>query len=283
MEMDRLRREEGLGLATAAYSTVGYCCRRALVYDQQDARQRSVENQRAQDTALQAYLDQMGELILKRDLLESEEGDPAYILAQARTSTAIRRLDAEHNKSVIRFLTDSGLTGSPVAATSGEESPISILRKIDLSGTALRGADLTKADLRDATLRNTDLRYASLTGADLRGAFLYKANLRGTDLEGADLSGPYSRGSNEGAYLSEANLSYASLSNADLSNASLSEANLSYANLYDTDLRGAYLSEANLSYASLSGADLSGATLDDATMPNGQKYEDWIKDREGRK
>src|SRR5215216_4298533 len=82
---------------------------------QQDQRQQQIENQRAeaerelaeqraQDEALQAYLDQMSQLMLDRKLLEAEQGDPVHTLAQARTSTVILRLDSEHNESVTRFL-----------------------------------------------------------------------------------------------------------------------------------------------------------------------------------
>src|ERR671911_1606237 len=74
---------------------------------QQDQRQQQIETdraeaerelaeQRAQDEALQAYLDQMSQLMLERKLLEVEQGvpvhepgDPVHTLAQARTSTAI--------------------------------------------------------------------------------------------------------------------------------------------------------------------------------------------------
>jgi hypothetical protein len=59
--------------------------------------------QRAQDEALQSYLNQMSQLMLDRKLLETEQGDPVHTLAQARTSTVILRLDAEHNESVTRF------------------------------------------------------------------------------------------------------------------------------------------------------------------------------------
>jgi preprotein translocase subunit SecE len=87
----------------------------------------------------------------------------------------------------------------------------------------------------------------------------------------------------------------------DLRQADLSSAALSRASLSGADLSGTHLYEANLRDANLSGADLSGtheygtnltnekleerqaASLEGATMPNGQKYEDWIKDREGRK
>jgi multidrug efflux pump subunit AcrA (membrane-fusion protein) len=76
---------------------------------------------------------------------------------------------------------------------------------------------------------------------------------------------------------------------------SLRSADLSGADLNGFYLSGAYLSRANLFDAYLSDANLSGAegitneeleqqavSLKGATMPNGQKYEDWLKDREKR-
>ena len=84
--------------------------------------------------------------MLNKNLLESEPGDSAYTLAQARTSTALSRLDADHNRHVTRFLSDSGLSGQ-----AGEESSISLFRQIDLSGADLSGADLSGADLSGAT------------------------------------------------------------------------------------------------------------------------------------
>lgn len=68
------------------------------------------------------------------------------------------------------------------------------------------------------------------------------------------------------------------LTSADLSDADLSDANLTYALLAEASLRGANLRGADLSNAVLFNTDLTGAT-----MPDGQKYEDWLKDGEGRK
>jgi hypothetical protein len=77
---------------------------------------------------------------------------------------------------------------------------------------------------------------------------------------------------------------------------SLAGANLEGVDGHDAPLQGIDLGQANLSGADLSGADLSGVagitneelerqaySLEDATMPNGQKYEDWLKDKEDRK
>jgi uncharacterized protein YjbI with pentapeptide repeats len=70
------------------------------------------------------------------------------------------------------------------------------------------------------------------------------------------------------------------------------------ADLAGAHLRGSDLNNVDLSQANLSGADLSDAhgitneeleqqleqpakSLEGTTMPSGQKYEDWLKDKEG--
>jgi hypothetical protein len=82
------------------------------------------------------------------------------------------------------------------------------------------------------------------------------------------------------ADLSKADLSGASLEGADLSNADLSRSTLAGANLTGADLRGADLSNANLANVEGIAAEeiaAQAASLKGATMPNGQKYEDWLK------
>src|SRR5215211_8755734 len=188
---------------------------------------------------------------------------------EARTSTAILRLDAEHNESVIRFLTDSGLAGTPAS-----ESSINLFREIDLS----------EANLSDIPLPNADLREADLSGANLSNAFLDDANLSGADLRDAHLSG---------ASLFHANLRYASLRKVNLGNAFLENADLSGTDLSEANLSDAYLGKADLHEALASGTNLRGAdgitneeldqqaaSLEGATMPNAQKYEDWLKSKD---
>src|SRR5215218_2986066 len=215
--------------------------------------ERELAEQRAQDEALQAYLDQMSHLILDRQLLEVEQGDPVHTLAQARTSTAILRLDAEHNESVTHFLITSGLSV-----------------RSEASARLLRGSTLSHAKLSGAHLPNADLGVADLSGAGLSNALLDNADLV-ADLSNADLSG---------ASLLGADLSDGNLFSADLSEANLIGADLSRADLSDANLVGANLENANLSGADgITNAELEQQTvsLEGADMPNGQKYEDWLK------
>ena len=53
----------------------------------------TTQEQRAQDPALQAYLDQMSTLLLEKDLRNSEEDSEVRTLARARTLTVLERLD----------------------------------------------------------------------------------------------------------------------------------------------------------------------------------------------
>jgi uncharacterized protein YjbI with pentapeptide repeats len=243
------------------------------IENQRAEAERELAEQRAQDEALQAYLDQMSQLILDRKLLEAEPGDPVHTLAQARTSTAILRLDAKHNESVTHFLITSDLS----------------VRSKD-SARLLRGSTLSHAKLSGAHLPNADLGDAELSGADLSNALLVNANLIGADLSGADLSNALLDNADLIAHLPNADLSGANLIGADLSDGNLFSADLSDANLIGADLSRAVLDNANLSNAVLDNANLGGAngitnaelehqavSLEGADMPNGQKYEDWLK------
>jgi uncharacterized protein YjbI with pentapeptide repeats len=241
----------------------------------QSERELEVENQRAQDAALQAYLDQMSQLLLDKapPLRQSEEDSEVRTLARARTLTVLSRLDGDRKAQVVQFLYESGLIAGA--------QPI-----VDLSG-----ADLSRTNLRGGRLFQANLSYANLREADLsRGANLREANLSYANLSGADLS-------------MMSDLSYASLIGADLSGANLSHANLAWATITDPppeeitdEAITANLSEANLRETILNQADLSGAILHGATgwteeqlaqarslgraiMPNGQEYEDWLKSK----
>src|SRR5829696_4872809 len=220
--------------------------------------ERELAEQRAQDEVLQAYLDQMSQLILDRNLLEveqgnpvHEQGDPVHTLAQALTSTAILRLDAEHNESVTHFLITSSLSV-----------------RNEVSARLLRGSTLSHAKLSGAHLPNADLGDADLSSADLSNALMVNANLIVADLRGAGLIG---------ADLSDANLFSADLSDANLISADLSRANLSDANLSDANLENANLSGAD----GITNAELEqqADSLEGADMPNGQNYEDWLKSK----
>jgi len=321
---------------------------------QQRGRELEIAQRRSQDEALQAYLDEMSQLLTdkERPLHKAQLGDSLSVVSRARTLTVLLRLSGMHKRSVLRFLHEANLIKKGHRVID--------LSQADLHEAYLSGDNLQQADLSDAFLMEAVLSRANLREADLRQAFLWRANLGSADLREADLSkASLSEADLSGAVLSQANLhesrlSQANLSGADLSQAvlcdaparganlseaNLSEADLRKADLQDVNLRGAdlsranfhsvYLANADLSKANLReanltevflyetdlrGADLRGAGaifpeliqgdeymlrqalrdsseeleqqasfLEGATMPNGQKYEDWLKsrDREG--
>ena len=148
--------------------------------------------QRAQDEALQAYLDQMSTLLIERNLRGSEEASEVRTLARTRTLTVLKRLDPSRKPAVLQFLQEAELVQS-----SGDSAPIIELAGADLgeshlSGANLREADLSGADLllvhlREAILVGADLRAVDLRAADLSTADLTEVNLTGADLREADL------------------------------------------------------------------------------------------------
>src|SRR5215208_4327447 len=166
----------------------------------QQERALDIADQRAQDDALQAYLDQMSHMLTNRErpLRRAQPGDDLSVVARARTLTVLtklekkRKIDKERKGSVVQFLYESGL--------------ITKDRRI---------LDLSKADLF-----MVDLRAAKLSEANLHGVYLIKAYLIGADLVKADLS--------------EANLSNAWLRHDDLSGAKPTNAPLRQTNRIST-------------------------------------------------
>jgi uncharacterized protein YjbI with pentapeptide repeats len=166
---------------------------------------REIADQRAQDDALQAYLNHIGELLLDKDrpLRQSKERDEVGTLARARTLTVLTRLGGERKGSIVRFLYESDLiTKDPL---------ILDLRSADLSCANLRGAQLSYAELKGADLIGANLSKAILSEVDLGGY----ADLR-VDLSGADLSVAYlvgARGLNDEQLEQAASLEGATMPN----------------------------------------------------------------------
>lgn len=118
--------------------------------------------------------------------------------------------------------------------------------------------------LNDLQLIDVNAPLIDLTHADLQGIDLSSSDFSGTDLSRANLSD---------AYLRDTNLSDAALRGADLQYADLTGAQFSH-----TDLRRANLSGARVKVKQLREAD----TLKGAIMPNGQRYEEWLKGKDSR-
>jgi uncharacterized protein YjbI with pentapeptide repeats len=186
----------------------------------------TVEEQRAQDAALQAYLDQMGTLLLDHCLRKSEWDAEVRDFARAQTLTVLNRLEnPDRKRSVLQLLYETTLI------SRADDDPVIVLSGANLSGSNLEGARLGNASLQAVNFRGANFKKAEMDYADLMEANLSKADLSGAILLNADLP--------------------------------------------DADLSGAI---------GITNEELArqAASLDRTTMPNGQKYEEWLKGKEGR-
>src|SRR6266566_676335 len=195
------------------------------------------DNQR--ETALQAYIDKMSELLLEKHLRESEPEDEVRKIARVRTMTVLRGLDPVRKGSLLRFLYESSLISWDV------KNGI-----VDLKDADLSSANLTYANLSDDFLQGNIALSKTWMSRDNARINLQKAKLSGVILKGAIL---------RGARLCEADLSGAYLSKVDFIETNLHKANLQGAKLRATLLQSADLTEADLSGANLYLADLTGA------------------------
>jgi hypothetical protein len=186
----------------------------------QAEQQQYIQEQEAMEASLQAYLDQMTQMMLddKKTLLNSESDSVVRAIARVRTVTALKRLDGKRNKVVLSFLKESGLLGFGVPGEPKEgvlELDDADLSGVDLADTNLSGLNLRFANLRRADLQNAKMGITNLTFAECMHANLEGADLRDADLLFADL---------DDANLKDANFNGASLSYADLSGANLKSA-----------------------------------------------------------
>ena len=230
---------------------------RAKQIEKQEKLKREIANNNLAEEAIQAYFNQMSNLLLNKEfrkdlfpnvndkLNPSSYDNPVRDVARTQTITILRRLkiDKELQARVIDFLRDAKLYQIIFQNAN--------LSKIDLSQNNLFVANLQKADLQEANFQN-----ACLLGANLQNAYLERANFQNACLLRADLQDAYLERANlQGADLNSANLQKANLERANLQGADLFMANLQETNLERTNLQGANLFMANLQEAILIGTE----------------------------
>ena len=155
----------------------------------------------ARETTLLSYLEVMSNLILDKNLTNSEKDSPERAIAQAHTFTALRTLDGARMGILLQFLKEARLIDRDrnVISLYGTNLNKANLSNVDLSGTCLSGVYLREAELFNANLSNADLSYsvlvraelleADLSNTDLRNADLTDALVESEQLETADISG----------------------------------------------------------------------------------------------
>jgi uncharacterized protein YjbI with pentapeptide repeats len=116
--------------------------RELAIASEQRKREVAIAERRTQDEALQAYLDQMSNMLIPKtdqpSLYKARTGDSLSSVARARTLTVLPRLEGDRKARVVQFLYESGLIA--------KNRPI-----VAMSGADLSGADLSGANLREAT------------------------------------------------------------------------------------------------------------------------------------
>jgi uncharacterized protein YjbI with pentapeptide repeats len=132
-----------------------------------EQRVQTIEEQRAQDAAVQTYTDQMVALFATNNYLDEVQEEETRTLARARTLAALEEADLPHTKRIIRFLYDARLI-------QGDTPPVS-----------LSGADLTGIDLSDVELSKANLSGADLSG--VKGITNKELQQQAVSLEGATM------------------------------------------------------------------------------------------------
>ena len=139
--------------AVVGLGAAWYTAQQSKVSDRENT-----DNQR--ETALQAYIDKMSELLLHEKLRDStKEDDEVRNVARVRTLTVLARLDNRRIKIVLEFLYRSHLIMKDrlIISLSGANIRQADLRWIFLENARLNGAFGKRADLRWARLKRADL------------------------------------------------------------------------------------------------------------------------------
>jgi hypothetical protein len=151
----------------------------------QKKRELEVEIHRRQEDVLQAYLDQMTQLLLDKKLRSnSKANSEARTAAHVGTLTALERIHHPDKKGIIvKFLWECSLLKKQDA-----EDAVVTLEGANLKGAKLGLAKLTEADLHRADLIGADLTDTDLTNADLTDAKVTKEQLeQAKSLQGATM------------------------------------------------------------------------------------------------
>src|SRR5918993_791085 len=135
----------------------------------------ALEARRSHEAALQNYLEQVGELLTDKELLEANLGDKLSTVARAQTLAVLEGLDPHRKRILLQFLFESGLIN--------KGKPVVSLLFANLREAALSTAPWSIAEGRGGWGRvPTNLREADLSRSTLERANLHKAELRGADL-----------------------------------------------------------------------------------------------------
>jgi uncharacterized protein YjbI with pentapeptide repeats len=242
--------------------------------DDRAKRERAIAAERVRDDTLSAYLQQMSELMLERELLRSSPGSEIQALARTLTLTALRRLDGRRKGIVLQFLAEARLIDRrhPRVFLSGADLRGTILGdRVVVSDALLKDTNLQDADFRKAILVGTQFEFADLRRADFRQASLWDpdnkpSSLRFADLRYADFRGVSARGTPfTGACLTRARFNDADLEMANFSGVRGYNVGFSHATLDRARFRG----RSPVDAAALVDVRMDSASVNGTAFPKG--------------
>jgi hypothetical protein len=147
---------------------------------------------RAEEEAVQQYIDRISELALAGYFTSGAL--EAVAVGRAQTLAVLQIVDGARAGRVLQFLGEIGLVQLLVTEIeelnfAGAQLKGLPLSGIDMEDVNLAGADLEEADLSGADLEEVDFRYADLKGANLSGVTMADVLLKGAALDHTDLRG----------------------------------------------------------------------------------------------
>ncbi|MDX2239888.1 MAG: pentapeptide repeat-containing protein [Leptolyngbyaceae cyanobacterium bins.302] len=163
--------------------------------DQAKRREDALKTDKERQETLNKYYEFISTLLSKESQESSESSQNAsedvkfetskWIIARARTLTALQELDNPRKVQLLSFLNEAKLInrGDPRIKLVDADLRNLNLKKTALCGVSLRGANLSGADLRNSLLIQTDLSETNLSSAridnaDLTGATLERAQFQ---------------------------------------------------------------------------------------------------------
>jgi uncharacterized protein YjbI with pentapeptide repeats len=133
--------------------------RERVIEKQRAKAEQELQEDRAEHATLEAYLEEMGTLLLDRNLRASDDASDVRRLARARTLVVQDVLGPTRQERVLRFLSEADL----IRPTQPNELPVVTLKYVHLENAELphrillRGANLQQAYLAGANLYDIDL------------------------------------------------------------------------------------------------------------------------------
>ena len=191
-----------LGSMALVYGT--YDANRQLTTElQREEAQQALEDNRINESILQAYFDDISVLILDHGLeannltdKELAEFTEVECLARAHTLSTLNVLDGKRNGLLLRFLAETHL----LPLLNNERLELDLqeanFREYDFSGLSFNRSNLSNAILvrtkfTGSYLLDVNFQGALLQGANFQGAAIFRADLSGANLEGANFQGAY--------------------------------------------------------------------------------------------